>query len=46
MAIGFISAGVVGYLSIHWLLRYLAKNKLYYFAIYLVLLSTLVLVFK
>ena len=46
MAIGFIAAGVVGYFSIHWLLRYLAKNKLYYFAAYLVLLSTLVLVFK
>jgi undecaprenyl-diphosphatase len=46
MTIGFLSAGVVGYLSIHWLLRYLAKNKLYYFAIYLVIVSTLVLVFK
>jgi undecaprenyl-diphosphatase len=46
MAIGFIAAGVVGYLSIHWLLRYLTRNRLYYFAVYLVLVSTLVLVFK
>jgi undecaprenyl-diphosphatase len=46
MAIGFLAAALVGYLSIHWLLRYLAKNPLYYFAGYLVLVSTLVLVFK
>lgn len=46
MAIGFITAGVVGYFSIHWLLRYLTRNPLNYFAIYLVIVSTLVLVLK
>jgi undecaprenyl-diphosphatase len=46
MAIGFLAAAAVGYLSIHWLLRYLANNPLYYFAVYLVLASTLVIVFK
>jgi undecaprenyl-diphosphatase len=46
MAIGFITAAVVGYLSIHWLLRYLTRNPLNYFAIYLIALSTLVLVLK
>ena len=31
---GFIVAGVVGYLSIRWLLRYLIRHPLYIFAIY------------
>ena len=46
MAVGFISAAVVGYLSIRWLLSYLTKNPLYYFSVYLIILSTVVLVFK
>jgi undecaprenyl-diphosphatase len=46
MVIGFVTAGVIGYLSIHWLLRYLTRNPLYYFAAYLVAVSTLVIVFK
>lgn len=43
MAIGFVVAGVVGYLSIHWLLSFLGKRSLYYFAVYCVLLAALVL---
>lgn len=43
MAIGFVTAGVVGYLSIHWLLSFLGKRSLYSFAIYCVLLAALVL---
>jgi undecaprenyl-diphosphatase len=46
MLIGFAAAAVVGYLSIHWLLRYLTRNPLYYFAAYLVAVSTLVIVLK
>lgn len=46
MGIGFITAGVVGYLSIHWLLRYLTQNPLTYFSIYLVAISILTLVLK
>jgi len=34
MAVGFITAAVVGYLSIYWLMRFLNKRPLYYFAGY------------
>lgn len=34
MAIGFITASIVGYISIHWLLQFLTKNSLKGFAIY------------
>lgn len=40
---GFLTAGVVGYLSIRWLLRYLSNRSLYGFAIYCALLGTMVL---
>ncbi|MBE9525179.1 MAG: undecaprenyl-diphosphatase UppP [Chloroflexi bacterium] len=32
--VGFITAALVGYIAIHWLLRYLSKRPLYVFAIY------------
>jgi len=34
LGIGFVAATVVGYLSIRWLLNYLARHSLYPFAIY------------
>ncbi len=34
LAAGFITAAIVGYLAIRWLLGYLAKRSLYVFAIY------------
>lgn len=40
---GFITSAIVGYLSIHWLLAYLVKRRLYLFAIYCVVLSALIL---
>ncbi|MGB9800027.1 MAG: undecaprenyl-diphosphatase UppP [Thermanaerothrix sp.] len=43
MAVGFITAAVVGYLSIHWLLRYLSRHSLLIFAVYCVLLGALTL---
>ncbi len=34
MVVGFVTAGVVGYLSIHWLLRFLSRSPLTPFSIY------------
>ena len=34
LLVGLVTAGVVGWLSIHWLLGFVAKNRLYGFAIY------------
>jgi undecaprenyl-diphosphatase len=42
---GFITAAVVGYLSIRWLLSYLSKRSLYVFAIYSLVASTIVVIF-
>jgi undecaprenyl-diphosphatase len=36
LVVGFVTAAVVGYLCIRWLLRYLASKPLYVFAIYCV----------
>jgi undecaprenyl-diphosphatase len=45
MLTGFLTAGVVGYLAIHWLLRYLAEKTLYVFVVYLVVFSLVSLIF-
>jgi undecaprenyl-diphosphatase len=42
MAAGFVSAAVVGYFSIHWLLSFLARRSLNIFAVYCVVLSAVV----
>ena len=42
---GFITAAVVGYLAIHWLLTYLSKRSLYVFAIYSIAASFTVVIF-
>lgn len=44
LSVGFVAAGIVGFLSIHWLLQFLNKNKLSYFSIYCVVLSIITLV--
>lgn len=41
--VGFLSALLVGYLSIHWLLNFLNKRSFYWFAAYCVLLAAVVL---
>jgi undecaprenyl-diphosphatase len=41
---GFISAAVVGYLAIRWLLRFLVGHSLYIFAIYCTVMGLLVIV--
>lgn len=45
LATGFITAAVVGWLSVRWLLRYLAGHSLYVFSAYCALVGVIVLVF-
>ena len=44
LSVGFVTAGVVGYLAIRWLLAFLSHRSLYYFAVYCILLGTAVLI--
>lgn len=44
LSVGFITAGVVGYLAIHWLISFLSKRSLFYFAAYCVLFGSAVLI--
>ena len=44
LLVGFVTAAIVGLISIHWLLRYLINHKLSVFAIYCALLSILLLI--
>ncbi len=46
MAVGFLTAGVVGYFCIRWLLSYLSRRSLYPFIIYCAVFATLVIVFS
>lgn len=46
LASGFIAAGVVGYLSIAWLLSFLKKQSLKWFALYCALMGSLVLILE
>ena len=39
LVVGFISAAIVGFIAIHWLLSYLRQRRLYPFAIYCALIS-------
>jgi undecaprenyl-diphosphatase len=41
--LGFITAAITGYLSIHWLLSFIKRQKFYYFAIYCVVVAVIVL---
>lgn len=45
LLVGFVSAAIVGWLAVKWLLRYLSANSLCSFAIYCAALGTLVLGF-
>ena len=44
LAVGFVTAAVVGWLSIKWLIGYLSNHSLYVFAIYCAVAGTIVLV--
>lgn len=43
LLVGFITSGIVGFISIHWLLKFLNKNKLGLFSIYCVVISIVTL---
>jgi len=43
---GFIASAIIGYLSIRWLLSYLIKHPLYFFAIYCLALSIITIIFS
>ncbi|MFZ2098424.1 MAG: undecaprenyl-diphosphatase UppP [Anaerolineales bacterium] len=42
---GFIASGLVGYLSIRWLLSYLTKRPLYIFSVYCLVVSIIIIIF-
>lgn len=42
LAVGFVVAAIVGWLSIKWLLNYLNKNSLYVFAVYCAIVGVIV----
>ncbi len=44
MVIGFITSAIVGYFAIRWLIKFLSTYPLYYFSIYLILLSILIFI--
>jgi undecaprenyl-diphosphatase len=46
LALGFITAGVVGYLSIHWLLGYLKQRSLLGFSVYCTLVGVVTILFS
>jgi undecaprenyl-diphosphatase len=45
LAIGFVVAAVIGWLSIRWLINYVSKHSLYLFAVYCAVVAALCLIF-
>ncbi len=45
LLVGFITSAVVGYLSIHWLLKFLSRRSLKAFAIYCLMLSLTTIIY-
>jgi undecaprenyl-diphosphatase len=45
LAVGFLTAAIVGWLSVRWLLRYLAHHSLYVFSAYCAVIGVIVLIF-
>lgn len=46
LAVGFITAGIIGWLSIKWLMQFLRDHSLYIFAIYCAVVGLICLVFS
>lgn len=46
LAVGFVTAAVAGWFAIKWLIGYLSSHSLYVFAIYCVVVGTIVLVLR
>jgi len=44
LAVGFLTAAVVGWFAVRWLLRYLAQHSLYVFSAYCAVVGTIVLI--
>jgi len=44
LAVGFITAAIVGWFAVRWLLRYLANHSLYVFSAYCAIVGTIVLI--
>ena len=45
LAVGFVTAAIVGWFAIKWLIDYLSKRSLYVFAIYCAVVGAIVFVF-
>ena len=46
LAVGFVTAAIVGWFAIKWLIEYLSKRSLYVFAAYCAIMGILVLIFS
>jgi undecaprenyl-diphosphatase len=46
LAVGFVTATVVGWFAIKWLINYLSKRSLYVFAAYCAIVGTIVFLMK
>lgn len=46
LGIGFITAAIVGWFAVRWLLRYLANHSLYVFSVYCAILATIVFIIR
>jgi undecaprenyl-diphosphatase len=44
LAVGFITAAIVGWFAVRWLLRYLANHSLYVFSAYCAVVGVIVLI--
>lgn len=44
LAVGFVTAAIVGWLAVRWLLNYLARRSLYAFSIYCAIVGAIVLI--
>ena len=45
LAVGFVVAAIVGWLSIRWLISFVSKHSLYWFAGYCAVVASLCLIF-
>ena len=46
LAVGFVTAALVGWFAIRWLIDYLSKHSLYVFAVYCAVLGMIVLILR
>jgi len=46
LVVGFVTAAIVGWFAIRWLIDYLSKRSLYVFAIYCAVVGLLILLFQ